>query len=78
MKKQELIHLHCLGAEVKKYYEAEVGAPVECDAYAELGIKPTSIYKSKTRHKEGTLALLDSIATQIEAETDNCVSRPSD
>ena len=51
MKKQELIHLHGLLAEVRKHHEARTGTAVEYEGYESLGVRPTSIHKSKTDHK---------------------------
>ena len=48
MKKQELIHLHGLLAEVGNYYEAEHNTEVNLEEYDSLGVRPTSIHKSKT------------------------------
>jgi len=55
MKKQELIHLHGLLAEVRKQCEFW-DENIDLDAYEELGVKPTSIHKSKTDHKAAVLS----------------------
>ncbi|PYZ02799.1 metal-binding protein [Halogeometricum sp. wsp3] len=51
MKKQELIHLHGLLAQVQNHYEAESGTEVDHDEYEELGVKPTSIHLSWSPHR---------------------------
>jgi hypothetical protein len=72
MKKQELIHLHGLLAEVRKHHEARTGASAECESYESLGVRPTSIHQSKTDHKAAVFALADGITTDMrrtESET---------
>lgn len=61
MKKQELIHLHGLLAEVGNYYEETTPAELDLDDYDSLGVRPTSIHKSKTDHKTAVFALADGI-----------------
>ncbi|MFB6078657.1 MAG: UPF0058 family protein [Halarchaeum sp.] len=70
MKKQELIHLHGLLAEVGNYYaEREGDVSLALDEYEELGIRPTSIHKSKTDHKAAVFALADGITSTMDSET---------
>lgn len=66
MKKQELIHLHGLLAEVREKYEQNSGTEVEPDAYDGLGCRPTSIHKSKTDHKRAVFALADGITNEMD------------
>ncbi|MFB6094255.1 MAG: UPF0058 family protein [Halanaeroarchaeum sp.] len=61
MKKQELIHLHGLLAEVGNYYEETTPAELDLEDYDSLGVRPTSIHKSKTDHKTAVFALADGI-----------------
>lgn len=68
MKKQELIHLHGLLAEVSKHY-AEAGGRLSMDDYETLGVRPTSIHKSKTDHKAAVFALASCITEELETET---------
>ena len=65
MKKQELIHLHGLLAEVCEHYEQMAECEVEHARYSELGIRPTSIHKSKTDHKNAVFALADGITSEM-------------
>ena len=69
MKKQELIHLHGLLAQVQNHYEEETGDTVEHDEYATLGVQPTSIHRSKTDHKAAVFALADGLTNEMEQET---------
>lgn len=70
MKKQELVHLHGLLAEVRSHYEQVQGTEVDDEQYRELGVRPTSIHKSKTDHKAAVMALSDAITTEMDEETD--------
>ena len=68
MKKQELIHLHGLLSEVRSQYD-HWGMSPDFEEYEELGVKPTSIHKSKTDHKAAVFALAEGI-TGAGAEAD--------
>lgn len=70
MKKQELIHLHGLLAEVCNHYEVRNDDTVDHTTYDELGVQPTSIHKSKTDHKEAVFALADGIIGEMMAVED--------
>lgn len=59
MKKQELIHLHGLLAEVGNDFEQREGVSLDLSEYQSLGIRPTSIHQSKTDHKAAVFALSD-------------------
>ena len=71
MKKQELIHLHGLLAEVSSHCAAWNDCPLDLEEYETLGIRPTSIHKSKTDHKAAVFALAGGITAHMrEAETE--------
>jgi len=78
MKKQELIHLHGLLAQVQNHYEQETGDAVEHDEYATLGVQPTSIHKSKTDHKAAVFALASGITENMSVEEVEAVSAAAD
>ncbi|PSP50249.1 metal-binding protein [Halobacteriales archaeon QH_7_69_31] len=78
MKKQELIHLHGLLAEVCEHYEEMVDCSVEHGTYTELGVRPTSIHKSKTDHKAAVFALADGITDEMDRETEAPVPAAAD
>jgi hypothetical protein len=69
MKKQELIHLHGLLAEVSDHLEA-CGEELDLSDYEDHGVRPTSIHKSKTNHKTAVFALVDGITGSIETESE--------
>jgi hypothetical protein len=76
MKKQELIHLHGLLSEVRDQCEEWQDADVDLDSYRTLGVRPTSIHKSKTDHKEAVFELATAITAGMEeAEADPVAPR---
>ena len=79
MKKQELIHLHGLLAQVQNHYEEQTGDTVDHDRYTGLGVQPTSIHKSKTDHKDAVFALAKGITSEMsEHEEAEVVSAAAD
>ncbi|PSQ47931.1 metal-binding protein [Halobacteriales archaeon SW_7_65_23] len=78
MKKQELIHLHGLLAQVQNHYEEQTGNTVEHDRYTALGVQPTSIHKSKTDHKDAVFALANGITSEMTDEETERVSAAAD
>ncbi|SHH70244.1 UPF0058 family protein [Halobaculum gomorrense] len=69
MKKQELIHLHGLLSEVRSEYE-EWGTELDLTEYKDLGVKPTSIHRSKTDHKAAVFKLASGITSSAEETTE--------
>ena len=78
MKKQELIHLHGLLAQVENHYETETGNDVAHEEYTAMGVQPTSIHKSKTEHKTAVFALAGDITDAVEHEAEQPVSAAAD
>ncbi|WP_433630500.1 UPF0058 family protein [Halomicrococcus sp. NG-SE-24] len=66
MKKQELIHLHGLLAEIHEEYETQHREPLDISSYKSTGVKPTSIHRSKTAHKEALFALAEDLTDAME------------
>ena len=62
MKKEELIHLHMLLAQVKKYCE-ENGLDCDFTKYNELGISPFQVHRSKEEHKQAVFVLGTELAS---------------
>ena len=62
MKKEELVHLHLLLAQLKKYCEQN---DVDCDfaKYYELGISPFQVHRSKEEHKQAVFVLGTELAS---------------
>jgi hypothetical protein len=61
MKKQELIHLHGLLAEVRDQCETWEDDSLDLEDYNDMGVRPTSIHKSKTDHKAAVFELAKGI-----------------
>jgi len=70
MKKQELIHLHGLLAEVSNQCATWEGRSMDLSEYESLGIRPTSIHKSKTDHKDAVFALAGGITGHMAESTE--------
>jgi hypothetical protein len=79
MKKQELIHLHGLLAEVGNFYEECAAESIPLTEYETFGVRPTSIHKSKTDHKAAVFALAGGITTAFsETEETETVAASAD
>ena len=78
MKKQELIHLHGLLAEVTTHCESYDGLTLDLETYRSLGIRPTSIHQSKTDHKAAVFALAEGITETIASEAVEPVATSAD
>ena len=71
MKKQELIHLHGLLSEVHSQMESWEGDELDISEYEAMGVRPTSIHRSKTDHKAAVFEIAGGITTAVErTETD--------
>lgn len=66
MKKQELIHLHGLLAEVRTQIEAWEDDELDMSEYESMGVRPTSIHRSKTDHKAAVFEIATGITTAME------------
>ena len=62
MKKEELVHLHMLLAQLKKYCE-ETGADCDFKKYKELEISPFQVHRSKDEHKQAIFVLGSELAS---------------
>jgi hypothetical protein len=78
MKKQELIHLHGLLAEVSNNYEEYNNTTLDYQEYDDLGVRPTSIHKSKTDHKAAVFALANCITVDVDSEETETVAPTAD
>ena len=78
MKKQELIHLHGLLAEVSNHCEMADDVTIDLEEYHDLGVKPTSIHKSKTDHKDAVFAIATGITSRLDAEEREPVPQSAD
>jgi hypothetical protein len=78
MKKQELIHLHGLLAQVQNHYEERTGNEVEHDEYETINVRPTSIHMSKDDHKDAVFALAGGITSEMVDETSEHIPAAAD
>lgn len=69
MKKQELIHLHGLLSEVRAECAETPGMEVDLAEYDAIGVRPTSIHRSKTDHKAAVFALAHGLTESLEGES---------
>jgi hypothetical protein len=62
MKKEELVHLHMLLAQLKRYCEDN---DLDCDfsEYNELEISPFQVHRSKEDHKQAIFILVAELAS---------------
>jgi len=74
MKKQELIHIHGLLAEVRTQYEMRNDRSIDCSEYERIGVNPTSIHHSKTAHQEAIFALIDGMTDTMAPEKEQLTS----
>lgn len=66
MRKQELIHFHALATVIREFIaERETVGPDAFLKYDQKGIRPTSVHRNKTAHKESLQLLLVGILRSI-------------
>ncbi|MDU9376043.1 hypothetical protein McpSp1_06300 [Methanocorpusculaceae archaeon Sp1] len=78
MQKEELLHLHMLMVQIKKYYESVSGNTVSTTEYDALQISPIHIHKNKNLHRVALLALGDEIVTEMNSHKKTQTSFPQD
>lgn len=67
MKKRELVYLHSLLVEIRRYLAARGDLPADAfAAYDEFGVAPTAVYETKSEHREAVMRLLDGLTTALE------------
>ena len=74
MKKEELVHLHLLLAQLKKYCEVN-GMACDFANYNKLGISPFQVHRSKDDHKQAVFALGIELASLKGRSQDSLLSR---
>ena len=67
MQKEELLHLHLLMVQIKKYYESVSGNTVSTTDYDALQISPIHIHKNKNLHRVALLTLGNEIVSEMKA-----------
>jgi len=71
MQKEELLHLHMLMVQIKKYYENVSGASISSEEYDSLDVSPLHIHKNKNLHRVALMTLGNEIVSKMKAETPN-------
>jgi len=62
MKKEEVVHLHALLAQLKKFFEHD-GFDCDFSKYHELNISPFQIHRSKDEHEQALFVLLTALVS---------------
>jgi hypothetical protein len=75
MKKQELIHLHTLLAEVAGYCQEE-GVSLDLSTYHAHDTHPMAVSHSKSDHEAAVLALVTGVAASLEVDADGEQDEP--
>ena len=65
MQKEELLHLHMLMIQVKKYYEHKTGNQLQTPEYDMLGVTPLHIHKSKNVHRVALMTLGNEVVAKM-------------
>lgn len=65
MRKQELVYVHGLLAELREFYEQASGEPIPAPEYDAMDVKPTSIHRGKPEHEEAVFALASAMAEEM-------------
>jgi hypothetical protein len=78
MKKQELIHLHGLLSEVRTQIEVWDDSELEMSGYESMGVRPTSIHRSKTDHKAAVFEIANGITSAVEENETERVAPKAD
>ncbi|MDF1557983.1 MAG: UPF0058 family protein [ANME-2 cluster archaeon] len=76
MHKEELIQLHTLMAQMKKFFEKS-GDSASFNIYENLGISPVHVHRSKAEHKHAIFVLGSEIAKIISEDDFSGVGRTS-
>ncbi|MDR3102588.1 MAG: UPF0058 family protein [Methanocalculaceae archaeon] len=78
MQKEELLQLHMLMVQIKKYYESFSGNTVPTEEYDAMQISPIHIHKSKNLHRVALLTLGNEIVTEMNSREKPHTSFPQD
>lgn len=65
MRKQELVYVHGLLAELREFYEQASGQPIPAPEYDAMDVEPTSIHRGKPEHEAAVFALASAMAEEM-------------
>jgi len=68
MQKEELLHIHMLIVQIKKYYESVSNKTVSTDEYDALNISPLHIHKNKNLHRIAVMTLGNEVVSQMKSD----------
>jgi hypothetical protein len=66
VQKEELLHLHMLMFDIRRYFEGITHDEILTERYNSLEISPFHIHKDKQAHREALLTLGDEIISHIQ------------
>lgn len=78
MQKEELLHLHMLMVQIKKYYESVSGNTVSTAEYDTMQISPIHIHKNKDLHRVALLTLGNEIVMEMDSHKKTQTAFPQD
>lgn len=67
MQKEELLHIHMLLVQIKKYYEHMNHTTIATGEYDALAISPMHIHKNKNLHRVAVMTLGNEIVSTMRA-----------
>jgi len=68
MQKEELLHIHMLMVQIKKYYESVSNKTVPTGEYDALNISPLHIHKNKNLHRIAVMTLGNEVVSQMKSD----------
>ncbi|AEH59908.1 Protein of unknown function UPF0058 [Methanosalsum zhilinae DSM 4017] len=74
MHKDELIQLHTLMAQIKRYFESQ-GIEHDFEEYQSLSISPMHIHRSKAEHKHAIFVLGNHLASIISEDENSSIAQ---
>ncbi|WEL21169.1 UPF0058 family protein [Halorhabdus sp. BNX81] len=66
MRKQELVHLHGLLAEVRRYCEQDGHRQIDLSKYESLDTDEASIHQGRDQHRSAVFALAEALTEEFE------------
>lgn len=72
MQKEELLHIHMLFVQIKKYYEHINHKTLPTEEYDALAVSPMHIHKNKNIHRIAVMTLGNEIVASMHAEMGSC------
>lgn len=68
MRKQELVHLHYLLADVGTFVREESRRSIDLAEYESLGTSPSALHRNKSAHRKAIFALTEAIIDHLREE----------